>query len=367
MENNKKAIKTGWFTAKELLDDTSLTMEYIINPLIPKSIVGAIAGKPGCGKSLLARQLCLSIVKGDNHFLGFPLQASNKRAIYVSTEEGAEALRDWLQKQEFNNEEQKDNLAFLVDDGDGAEKMLTEIREKLKEKPVDLIVIDAFGDIFEGVDGNNNMAMRKALKPFTSLASEFKVALLFIHHTNKSGYDMSPTQAQIQGGSGFVQKVRYALILAEKNGVKMLSLVKHNYASAALKKDAIRLELDEKTLNFYSTGKINVEEVFSQEHTKENEDEDFINLENLADKVFTSEGNTFSYSQVIRTLMDAGKFKISTAKRRLKNMLDLGILIKEGGLYKKVIDQPEEPEDDLEEADDDFEEHDGQPDEPGDE
>ena len=58
----------------------------------------------------------------------------------------------------------------------------------LTKAPVDLVVVDSFGDIFKGNDTNNNMGMRNTVKIFDRIAKKHNCLILFVHHINKGAY-----------------------------------------------------------------------------------------------------------------------------------------------------------------------------------
>ncbi len=265
----KKAVKMPekvFYNAVELmaLEDFS---DYLVSPIFPQVGTAVLVGRPDCGKSQLARQLCIQVALGEKTFLDFELIPVHNRSIYVATEDSLEATKGAVKKQ-FNGlgKEAVENIQFMIADTMDQEEIIKRIDKELKLRPADLVVIDSFGDIFKGNDSNNNMAMRNTVKLFDKIAKEHRCLILFVHHINKSGYKVSPSQEHIQGGGGLTQKVRLAIQLSDAPGdQRYFSVVKGNYSSKRLKEDSFILDFDEDTLLFSNTGlKIKTDNIGAQ-------------------------------------------------------------------------------------------------------
>src|SRR5579872_7069211 len=74
----------GILNSVDLLKLDSSENRYLLSPFIPRVGTGVLAGAPDCGKSQFARQLCLSVSTGINHFLDYGLTAIHKRALYIA-------------------------------------------------------------------------------------------------------------------------------------------------------------------------------------------------------------------------------------------------------------------------------------------
>ena len=84
-------------------------VEYLVDKLIPKGTLCALVGESDTGKSSLLRQLAVSMVYGDEDFLGFKMKSSCNNVLYVSTEDGEMATSVWLNKY-FGQEKSKDDI-----------------------------------------------------------------------------------------------------------------------------------------------------------------------------------------------------------------------------------------------------------------
>ncbi len=249
-----------FYTLHELLSRPKPKHRYLLEGMLQKVGVGFVVGTPDGGKSMLCRDLCLSIIGKKSNFLGLPMYAEHKRAIYVSTEDGDIETQDVLEKMVQGRnlaEEDKQRLEFLISEDVTTKDMLRLLAAKLEENRVDLIILDAYGDLFDEKDGNSSMAVRKFLKRFGKLAKQYECLILFIHHVNKSGYDDIPKQIHVQGSSAVVQKARVVVSLTshpDDYTLKYSLVIKGNAVAQAFKEKAIELRFSKDNFSFTPTG-----------------------------------------------------------------------------------------------------------------
>lgn len=328
-ENNSSSIAYDpgriKYNAQELMQLGNIEPSYLMPPIFPKKSTAVIAGKPGIGKSMLARQLCINVAVGLNEFIGFDLSLTHQSAIYISTEDHIEATTYLLHKQLGGMEmPANENLRFIFADSLSQSEILFALKNDLHDKPADLVVIDSFGDIFSGSDSNNNIEMRRTVQAFNKIANQFGCLILFVHHINKGAYNQIPSQDHIQGGGGLVQKVRLAIILTEGQGsIRYFTVVKGNYTPKAYRESAIELIFDEEDFLFESTGEtIPVSELTSHStaHGSSND-----SLVQLATQVLGTD--SISYTQLVDRIMQFTGKSEATAKRNIKKMRNQGILV----------------------------------------
>lgn len=301
--------------------------DYLIEPILSRVGTSVLAAKPDVGKSQLARQLSLAIISGHDEFLGFKLKTLHKRVLYVATEDHPVGISFPLKKQSEGFKDYDENsLVFLCADTMSPEEISSKIHEQLKKNQVDLVVIDSFGDVFLGLDMNNNAMMRNVAKNFDVIAKKYKCNVLFIHHINKSSYDKSPHQKDIQGGSGLLQRIRSALFLSDGRGsFKYLSVVKGNYTPKELKSKAFELEFCEETFTFTFTGNIvPLEQVGQMNHQSIEIDRE--KLVEIAEGVCGDKKLT--HKELIEKLREKTSQSESSAKRLLRTLLNHNIVSK---------------------------------------
>lgn len=341
------------YTAVELLALSNVEPQYLVKPIFPLKGTAVLAGMPDTGKSQLARQLCIHTALGDNTFLGFELNVVHKRAIYVATEDNIEATAYLISKQFKGLEKDAvENLRFIFADTMQQKKIIKILNKELKLRPADLVVIDSFGDIFKGTDTNNNMLMRNTAKSFDKIANEHNCLILFVHHINKSAYKQSPSQQNIQGGAGLVQKVRLALQLTDGgNDIRYFSVVKGNYCPKIYKETSLVLNFSEETFLFSSTGEMkrtaDIGSYSGNAIDNNTKVEKEIKLEALAIEIFTD--SALTRTEFIEEYCSTTKKSAVTGGRVLNKLSELKFVEKFQGKYRLIspIDPEEMTQDDV--------------------
>ena len=229
-------------------------VEFLVDKLIPQGTLCALVGESDTGKSSLLRQLALSLVYGDSDFLGFKLKESCRNVIYVSTEDGEMATSVWLNKY-FGEEIAKDDRLSKLKYVYNTEGIIKNLREVVSTNCVDLIIIDSYADLFTGSMNNSN-EVRSFLNMYNSIANEFGVTAVFLHHTKKASAGMVPNKNSILGSQGFEAKMRSVLMLTQddsQESLRHLCIVKNNYLPESEKSMSYVLRFNEH-LAFDNTG-----------------------------------------------------------------------------------------------------------------
>lgn len=328
--NTEKSV----YNAVELLARGAVEQQYLMQPIFPQKGSAVLAGKPDTGKSQFARQLCIHVALGDNSFINFALNLKHNKSIYVATEDNEEATRFLLNKQ-FNGigKPVVENLRFIFADTMSQEEIIKNLIEQLTLEPADLVVIDSFGDIFQGSDSNNNMAMRNTVKTFDKIGKEFNCLILFVHHINKAAYRVAPGQEHIQGGAGLVQKVRLAIVLSEGGGnTRYFTVVKGNYCPKEYKENSLELHFSEETFLFTNTGNLIPTDQLGSSPLSNDKEEKYDDLVEIATTIFGDK--LLSYGNFTKQYCELTKKSIPTAKRAHANLKKLEIIIESNGAYR---------------------------------
>lgn len=335
-----KNIEKTVFNAVELLAMSNIEPQYLIKPIFPRKGTAVLAGMPDTGKSQFGRQLCIHTALGNNTFLGFELNPVHNRAIYVATEDNREATAYLISKQfEGLGKDAVENLRFIFADTMDQKKIIKTLNRELKLHPADLVVIDSFGDVFMGNDTNNNMLMRNTAKSFDKIANEHNCLILFVHHINKSAYKQSPSQQNIQGGAGLVQKVRLALQLTDGgNDIRYFSVVKGNYCPKIYKETSLVLNFSEETFLFSSTGEMKRTADIGSHSGNASDNNTKVEKENkleaLAIEIFTD--SALTRTEFIEEYCSATKKSAVTGGRVLNKLSELKIVKKFQGKYRLI-------------------------------
>lgn len=338
------------FNAIELLARGEVEQKYLMKPILPQKGSAVLAGKPDTGKSQWARQLCIHVALGEKNFIGFELNLVHNKSIYVATEDNEDATRFLINKQfKGLGKEAVENLRFLFADTMTQEEIIKNLDEQLTLEPVDLVVIDSFGDIFQGKDSNNNMSMRNTVKIFDKLAKQHNCLVLFVHHINKAAYRVSPGQEHIQGGAGLVQKVRLAIVLSEGGGnIRFFTVVKGNYCPKNFKENSMELNFSEETFLFSSTGKLIPTNELGAQTESNNKEEKYNELGIIAISIFGD--NLVSTGDFVKQFCKITGKSIPTAKRAHANLIKFDLIEKFNGVYR--LKEPMSSEDEEKEKGD---------------
>ena len=240
--------------ADKLFRQESKEEKFLVNKIIPKASLTGLVGESDTGKSSFLRQLAISIVYGDDNFLGFKINSDCRNVLYISTEDGGIATSDWLKKyfgQDLPNNNSLSRLRFIY----STDRIILNLKEVVMRNCIDLIILDSYADIFEG-NMNQSNEVRNFLNQFNNLANEYGTTIIFLHHTNKSAVG-KPNKKFISGSHGFEAKMRSVLYLtkdANDDNLRNLSVVKGNYLSSKEKSECYVLEFNEQ-LSFKNTDK----------------------------------------------------------------------------------------------------------------
>lgn len=238
------------YDGEELFKLKITTIPCLVEPIIPKEGVIALVGSSDVGKSTLLLQLCCDIVLNEE-FIGFPITAKYKRAIYVSTEDDKDAISFRLQKLKENDIKELKNLRFIFD----TDNLLENLEKLIIKERVDLVVIDTFTDIYTG-EMNQINKVRSFMNEYHNLAKKYECLIVFNHHTGKYTEEKPPSKNNSIGSAGFEGKARLVMELRQDFSFpdkRHLCIVKGNYLGSEYKDSSFELEFDQ-TSGYVSTG-----------------------------------------------------------------------------------------------------------------
>ena len=245
-------------------------VEYLVDKLIPRGTLCALVGESDTGKSSLLRQLAVSMVYGDEEFLGFKMKSSCNNVLYVSTEDGEMATSVWLNKY-FGQEKSKDDILSRLNFIFSTDGIISNLQDTVKKNCIDLIIVDSYADLFTGSMNNSN-EVRGFLNQYDNLVNEFGTTVIFLHHTKKSSAGSRPNKNNILGSQGFEAKMRSVMMLTKDNDNKShrhLCVVKNNYMPETNKSESFVLKFNEQ-LAFENTGeRVDLDELIDEDYLKQ--------------------------------------------------------------------------------------------------
>lgn len=292
------------FSATELLNRNIEAIPQLLEPILPKVGLCGFAGSSDTGKSSWLRQLAISVSIGESEFLGFKLNAVYRRAIYVSTEDDEYAISYLLTQANKVKQlpvESFKGLSFIFD----TYNLLDKLELQLTESKVDLIVIDAFTDLY-GKSMNDTNQVRTFLNDYSQLAQKHKCLIIFLHHTGKRTEELAPSKHNLLGSQGFEAKMRLVIelrndfVYAKK---RHLCIVKGNYLPNEFKTKSYVMMFDD-NLQFTMT-------------------EERIPFENL------KPGNKIEEREAVKQLKEKGKTQAVIAKEMGISQATVSRILKE--------------------------------------
>lgn len=248
------SIRQLGVSAEKLLNMDITEIPFLIDGLMHKVGLAAIAGSSDTGKSAFLRYMCMAICSKKHDFLGFKINAKHNRAIYVSTEDDELSTANLLNKQNKGlnvSSSELSGLRFVFE----TEDLLSTLDTMLTDEPSDMVVIDAFTDLFTKSMNDVNQ-VRSYLNQYSQLAQKHECLFMFLHHCGKRTEDFAPSKHNLIGSQGFEGKMRLVLELrsdiADVN-YKHLCCVKGNYLPASDKSESYKLKFTD-NLIFENTG-----------------------------------------------------------------------------------------------------------------
>lgn len=253
-------LNSNFKSALELYDTETEAIPKLLHPFLQKVGLASLVGTSDSGKSTFLRQLSLAIALQQDTFLGFRIDSTTNKVLYISTEDDPSSVSFNIRRQVNRFHYENDaldksllkNLEFLFE----TENLLNNLKLKLEKEPVDLIVIDAFTDVFTK-ELNSNIQVRQFLNDYDKLAKAHNCLILFLHHIGKSTMKYAPSKDSIIGSQAFEAKMRAVLELRPNKynaKLKDLWVLKANFLESKFKEKSIVLEMDEDTI-FNNTGK----------------------------------------------------------------------------------------------------------------
>lgn len=274
------------YSALRLFNFEYKELPKLVDPIFPKVGLASLVGSSDTGKSTFLRQLALSVALGLDDFVGYQLYHESRNVIYVSTEDDPSSTSisikkavNGLMKYQEINVDFLNHLKFIFDADTNPESphyVIKMIEDDLLKTHADLIIVDAFTDIFSG-DINSSTKVREFLNHFSKLAKNHQCLVLFLHHTGKRTDKFTASKDNVLGSQAFEAKMRVLVELKHypnDENLRTLSITKGNYISSQIKKYSKVVKFNEDHLLFEDIGRsILTESIASIARTNVNKDE----------------------------------------------------------------------------------------------
>lgn len=362
------------YSYEELHELKDEEQKFLIPELIPSNAVAGLIGEDGIGKTQLCIQLCLHIAMKRRKFLGLELNAIHHRCLIVATEDSRQKFTKAITKQAYalNPDHKPKDILIDFTEGGNFDEIATleaEIVRLLKVKKYDLVVLDAFSDLFTMMDGeiNSNSDARKILSMCQQLCNKYETTLIFIHHAAKTKIVAKRKEGKLflekndtQGAGAISQKPRTILALTHDDKSireegryfnNFLHVLKANLMSKLYVTQAIQLEFDTTVLLHTDTGFVDIQ-ILDSELQQQNADPNQsarkptpneIPLVTHLEYVNSAFGSNqhLSRKDLVNKLKskdsyDVGENKLQQKGGYLEFLTDNGIIVNFNGIFRKA-------------------------------
>lgn len=180
---------------RHLIDER---MEYLIYPVIPKSTLVMIQGAPKAGKSAFALHMAISAAHGVSPIDGWDVTRPIK-ILLVEFEDSqmlvVQRASSYLKGLGRARDDLPEQLLLcsypeLYLDQERYAKTLTTL---VKEKDIDLVIIDTLSYVHRAKDENSSSDMKPLMAALKRMTGEHSFSVLLVHHTGKGASEKQMT------------------------------------------------------------------------------------------------------------------------------------------------------------------------------
>ena len=191
----------------ELLDEPEKAVEWLVDGLLPIGGSSLLSAKAKVGKTTLARCGAAEVLRG-GAFLGRKTQKGG--VLYFVGIEEKKATVSHFRKLGIKREEP----LRVISASATPKNFLSELEERIRLHKPKFVVLDPFARFLGFDDINDYAKMMKAFLPFVSLATNFKVHIMFAGHLGKA--ERSQISDQVLGSTAIFGVVDTGLFLRER-------------------------------------------------------------------------------------------------------------------------------------------------------
>jgi hypothetical protein len=196
---------------------------WLIYGMLLDGAVTVASAVGGIGKSAWSLRLALAVAAGQSW--GKWEVKERRRVLVINAEDGPDELRRRAAAnfdETLNNESVADGIVGLESDdivlvrraayGNPIERtpLFDEVREIIRREQVGFVVADPLIELSAGLNESDNADMDTLMRALRSIAREFQIPVLVIHHSKKGG---DGGQDSSRGASAIVNNSRVACTL----------------------------------------------------------------------------------------------------------------------------------------------------------
>jgi len=200
------SAETIFLPASQLLAQPQATTEWALPGYLPKGGVTLLSSRAKLGKSTLSAHIARALLQG-SEVIG--RQATTVGKVAYLSEEPPSLFADRLRTLGLDSDR------LLVAFRHQARQPLPELVREALDMGAEVVIVDTVAAWAGIEDENSATEVEKALRPIVSLAQERGVAILLLHHLNKSD---GPEGTAHRGSGHLVAMVDVALELRRPEG-----------------------------------------------------------------------------------------------------------------------------------------------------
>lgn len=172
----KQKAKLQFTTLDDLLAEPEEKVSWVWDKTLPSSGFSICAAKPKVGKSTLARNLAVAVMRGDDFFGRATTQG---RILYLCMEEKRAEVAKHFKRMGASGKD------LMIHTGNTGENRLDELEQAIKEFQPVLIILDPLARFARIADFNDYAKVNRELEPIVDLVRETSCHILAVHHDGK--------------------------------------------------------------------------------------------------------------------------------------------------------------------------------------
>ena len=207
--DNLEPARTFVSLAEALEWIKDLPEQVFVIPGVKENTIGFIFGPPKSGKTAYGETLFLHIAGGCKEFLGYPLNYSSQKCLFISLEEGGKIYRyerNGKQLLIFKDDPDRYLAAkqnFIVSNPSMPSHIVTEehwniLEQAIADSKASFVCIDSLNRLTNDSNADEKIAKRIMMK-LQRLVKRYAITLFVINHTTKSSNEGIQTGSSMSG------------------------------------------------------------------------------------------------------------------------------------------------------------------------
>jgi archaellum biogenesis ATPase FlaH len=201
MGNSFKLPFKGWRTFLQTTDD----IKWVIDGILPLTGIALLAGPPGSGKTLLATELCKSLVLQKNLFGWRSCLDRPAKVMFLSLEMNGPKLKVFLDKgnpediyeqdlleENFQIYSEVEPIEFFMPESE----MINHLAKDIRYSRPDILYIDS-ATVSLAMELTSEKEVKESLRLLRKLAGVFEFSILMVAHTRKEVAGKTSSKASL--------------------------------------------------------------------------------------------------------------------------------------------------------------------------